>query len=251
MLVGPGLSAKYMYNGLKNEYNIIRVIRASGIPGGRKKFIKKRVKRLGYWTVFGQILFKLFCVRALNFFSKARVKELQRQLNLSDTDFTEDILIDVPSVNSDECLETLRNIDPDIIIVNGTTIITKRILDGVKATFVNTHVGITPKYRGVHGGYWALVNDDQENCGVTVHLVDTGIDTGGILYQGIIHATKKDNFTTYPYLQIAEGINLMKQALNDIINDTISPKKGGKESKLWYHPTIWNYLYIVITKGVK
>ena len=35
------------------------------------------------------------------------------------------------------------------------------MLQSVEAIFVNTHVGITPKYRGVHGGYWSLVKNDK------------------------------------------------------------------------------------------
>lgn len=251
MLVGHGPSARYVYNGLKAEFSISHVVRAGGAPGGRKKFVKRRIKRLGYWKVFGQILFKIGIVKPLTYFSKNRVGELKNKLQLSDELYPSDVLIDVPYVNSAECLDILKEIDPDIIIVNGTDIISKKILNGVKATFVNTHVGITPKYRGVHGGYWALAGNDKENCGVTVHLVDAGIDTGGILYQGIITPTKKDNFITYPLLQVSEGILLMKKALNDIINNTVNPQKGGADSKLWYHPTIWKYLYVRLTKGVK
>ena len=251
MLVGPGPSAKYVYNGLKSEFEINHVIRAVGAPGGRSKFIKRRIKRLGYWTVFGQILFKLAIVKPLQLFSKKRVSQLKDDLKLSDAFYPAEVLIDVPHVNSDVCLSTLQDIDPDIIIVNGTEIIAKKILNGVRAKFVNTHVGITPKYRGVHGGYWALANNDKENCGVTVHLVDTGIDTGGILYQGIITPDRKDNFITYPLLQVAEGIRLMKLAITDISNNEITVKQGGDESKLWYHPTIWKYLYLRIIKGVK
>lgn len=251
MLVGYGPSGKYVYNGLREDFDILHVIRAGGAPGGRLKFVKRRIKRLGYWEVFGQILFKLCCVRPMSYFSKKRVKETKKELGLSEEMFPEDVLKEVPHVNSQECLHLLQKIDPYIIIVNGTEIISKKILNGVNATFVNTHVGITPKYRGVHGGYWALACDDAENCGVTVHLVDPGIDTGGILYQGIVHPSKKDNFITYPLLQGAKGIELMKKALNDILNGTVQPKKGGTESRLWYHPTIWKYLYVRITKGVK
>ncbi len=45
------------------------------------------------------------------------------------------------------------------------------------------HAGITLRYRGVHGGYWALAEQHPEWVGTTVHLVDPGIDTGGILAQ--------------------------------------------------------------------
>ena len=251
MLAGEGASTWFMYNGLKDTYNIQHVVIPGPNPGGMKKFLQRRVKRLGYWEVFGQVLFQGLCLKPLNFISKKRVAEIKDQLKLSDVKAKENVIINVPSVNSDVCLETLQKLDADIIIVNGTSIISKKILNGVRATFINTHVGITPKYRGVHGGYWALANNDNENCGVTVHLVDAGIDTGGILYQGVIETTKKDSFITYPYLQIAEGVTCMKKALHDALNDTLSPTTKDLESKLWYHPTIWRYLWTWMSKGVK
>src|SRR5690606_24425483 len=92
----------------------------------------------------------------------------------------------VPSVNATQCIDLVQKIEPDIVVVNGTRIISKKVLDAVPVSFINTHVGITPKYRGVHGAYWALACGDTDNCGVTVHLVDKGIDTGGILKQAVI-----------------------------------------------------------------
>ena len=65
--------------------------------------------------------------------------------------------------------------------------------------------GITPLYRGVHGAYWALAEGRRDLCGVTVHRVDAGIDTGEVLAQVLIDPTPQDNFVTYPWLQVAEG----------------------------------------------
>ncbi|MBT8308957.1 MAG: formyl transferase [Flavobacteriaceae bacterium] len=251
MLVGGGTSSRWMYNGIKDDFEISNIVVVGPPPGGMKKFLMRRVKRLGYWQVFGQILFQAGYLKILNALSKKRISEIKAEFGISEEPLPEDLIINVPWVNSDECLKTLNDLNPDIIIVNGTSLIFKKILNGVNATFVNTHVGITPKYRGVHGGYWSLASDDKENCGVTVHLVDPGIDTGGILHQGFIEVTKKDNFATYPMIQTAEGIKMMKLALNDIINDNVNPKKGTEESKLWYHPTLWRYLWTWMTKGVK
>lgn len=141
--------------------------------------------------------------------------------------------------------------NPDVVIVNGTRIIAGKILNCVDSVFVNTHAGITPKYRGVHGAYWALANDDYENCGVTVHLVDTGIDTGGILRQKNIEIKGSDNFTTYTLLQIAEGIDLMRESLSDILTNNISLLNVRGRSELWSHPTIWGYLFLRLARGVK
>src|SRR5690606_14172589 len=120
-------------------------------------------------------------------------------------------------------------------------IISKRILNAIDGVFINTHAGITPLYRGVHGAYWSKVHHDG-HCGVSVHLVDAGIDTGGILFQDVIETTTKDNFVSYQYLQMAKGAELMKLALHDILNSGPKVIKNNLESKIWSHPTLWFYL---------
>ena len=251
MLVGPGPSSKAMYNGLKDQFEIHKILMPGGKPGGRKRFLQRRVKRLGLFTVIGQVLFKVLVVPVLKRTSKNRTAEIIAEKGLSYQDFPEHLVKKLPHFNTARFRKYLQKLDPDIVIVNGTEIIPKRILECIDGTFVNTHVGITPKYRGVHGGYWALASGDPENCGVTVHLVDPGIDTGGILYQGTIQATSKDTFITYPYLQIAVGIDLMKKALSDVASGTVQTQKGPDESKLWYHPTLWTYLVNRVAKGVR
>src|SRR5438093_9923670 len=53
------------------------------------------------------------------------------------------------------------------VVVNGTRIISEAVLTASDAVFINMHAGITPKYRGVHGGYWALYNGDGEAASST------------------------------------------------------------------------------------
>ena len=117
---------------------------------------------------------------------------------------------------------------------------------------MNIHAGITPAYRGVHGLYWALVNDDAEQAGVTVHLVDKGIDTGDVLYQKKIEITSKDNFSTYPLIQLGEGILLLKKAIDDFLKDDLKAVEvNTSKSRLWYHPTLLFYLKSRILKNIK
>jgi len=249
MLIGGDHSSYAIYNALKEDYTITKVI-VDG-PINRKAFIKRRIKRLGLFRVIGQLAFQVIIQRFLKLVSKGRIQDIIQRYGIDYQEVEEGKLIQVDSVNSDECLRLLKELSADIIVVNGTRIISKKILNGVNSIFINTHTGITPKYRGVHGGYWAMVNDDLENCGVSVHLVDPGIDTGGILYQGTIDPIKKDNFVTYTYLQLGEGIELMKKALNAVEKDSLKVVTNSLESHLWYHPTIWLYLWKWISKGVK
>lgn len=46
---------------------------------------------------------------------------------------------------------------------------------------LNCHMGILPKYRGMDCTYWCSLNHDHNNIGFTVHLMDSGVDTGPIL----------------------------------------------------------------------
>ncbi len=250
MLVGPGQSTRILYHALKNDLRIEKVIIEERVS--RYKFLKRRAKKLGYWTVLGQVLFRLIVVPCLKAGSMKRVKEIKDHYGLTDSDIPESVTCRVASVNADETIAILKEINPDVVIVNGTRIISRNVLNSVPAKFINVHAGITPLYRGVHGAYWAIVQGDIKACGVTVHLVDARIDTGDVLEQAVIPFGKEDNFTTYPMLQLAVGIPLLKKAVRDALEDRIELKSGAEGvSRIWTHPTLWEYLRWRLSRGVK
>jgi methionyl-tRNA formyltransferase len=248
MLAGKGASTNILYHSLKNEYEIEAIILEDPVP--KKEFLKKRIKKLGVWKVSGQILFQAIA-KYLNLTSGKRKKEILNFYGLEDKELPSEKVIKLSSVNDPECILLLKKINPELVIVNGTRIISEEILNSLPAKFINIHAGITPKYRNVHGAYWALVDKDLENCGVTVHLVDPGIDTGQIIYQKKISISSEDNFSTYPFIQLAEGIILLKQALTDIFSNKVVFEKNNLESKIWHHPTITQYLYYRLVHKVK
>ncbi|BAF72476.1 formyl transferase [Sulfurovum sp. NBC37-1] len=248
MLAGKDESSNIMYHALKEDFDVVKVIVEA--PVSRKKLLKNRVKRLGYLKVFGQVLFILFN-KLLTKISVDRMEEIKKMYGLNDAPIDEKKAVRVESINDVKVIDLLQKYSPNAVMVNGTRIISKKILDAVDVPYLNTHAGITPKYRGVHGGYWALANDDAAHCGVTVHLVDTGVDTGDVLYQETIEVTDKDSFNTYPMLQLAKATPLMKQVLNDVEQRTLNPHKVDLPSKLWYHPTIWEYIFNYMKIRVK
>jgi len=249
MLAGQGESSTLMFNGIKDHFLIEQAIIEE--PVSRKQLLKWRAKRLGLMNVVGQIFFMAYNILWLKRKSRRRIIEIKREKNLDDNKIDENIISRVSSVNSKETIRLLKKYQPDVVVVNGTRIIKEKVLESVDALFVNTHAGITPKYRGAHGGYWALTENDPHHCGVTVHLIDTGIDTGGILYQDLIDMTDKDNFNTYPYLQLAAAIPLMNKAISDVADKTYEVRNVDLQSRLWSHPTILEYLKHRIMQGVK
>lgn len=251
LLAGQHDTTWFVYNALKDHFSIDKVILESG-GGSRKKFLQRRIKRLGYWVVAGQVLFVLLCSKWLRKEASKRIEDIKQKMDLDDREDKSSRVVPVTSVNSEICREELQKASPKVVIVNGTGIIGKKTLQCTDAIFINTHVGITPEYRGVHGGYWALACNDREHCGVTVHLVDTGIDTGNVLYQATVDPEPADNFMSYPYLQYGAAIPILKKAVQDALSGSLSPiKREGVSSKLWYHPTLWFYLHKRWFKGVR
>jgi methionyl-tRNA formyltransferase len=222
-------------------------------PASRAQLLRRRIKRLGLAHVAGQLAFMAF-QRIQQKVSKERIAEIIRAGGLDAQRAQENAMmrnemIRVPSVNSPECIGHLRRLQPQAILVVGTRIIAGDVLRAVGAPFINYHAGITPKYRGVHGGYWAKSEGDLGNFGVTVHLVDAGIDTGDVLYQARLAPTAKDNYSTYPYLQLVAALPLLQRAARDAVAGTLRPEKVDLPSHLWSHPTLWHYIKTGLRRG--
>lgn len=225
---------------LQRHHEISAVIVES--PVSRQKFLKRRIERLGWIRVTGQVLFQLF-TRFLAFESRHARAEIIAANNWDTTRPTEITRHCVTSVNHPRVRKLLQELNPTVIVINGTRILGKNLLESVSAPMINMHAGMTPMYRGVHGGYWALARDDEEHAGVTVHLVDSGIDTGDVLYQATIDVEAHDNFTTYPLLQIEAGLPWLVKAVSDAFAGNLQPRTVEGKSELFYHPTIWGYLW--------
>ena len=250
MLAGDGRSTRIIYHGLKDAVPISRVILELGMS--RVALVRHRRKALGAWRVFGQVLFMTLVVPLLKRAARKRDKELIASLHLDESPIDEALITRVPSVNSAEAIQALKQPDPGVVLVNGTRIIGKHVLQSVGCRFINMHAGITPMFRGVHGAYWALAEGQPDQCGVTVHLVDEGIDTGNILGQALIEPTDRDNFTTYQLLQTAAGLPILRNAIRAALEghvQALAPPEG--QSRLWSHPTLWEYLGRRIASGIK
>ena len=235
-------STNVVYNYLKKFFEIQAVVFEKPIP--RKKQFLNRAKRLGYFNAIGQVIFFLGIAPLIKRFSQKRKDEIFREYELDETGPPEHLIKRIRYANTEEGRSLLNQLDPDLIIVNGTRIISKKTLESVSSTFINIHTGITPAFRGVHGGYWAVAKGKKTLFGTTVHYVDAGVDTGGIIRQVFVDPPKQDNFYTYPYLQYATVLPELRQVVQSFVDGEKPPTKLPitDESFLWFHPTIFQWL---------
>lgn len=243
VLLGSDCDAtRIVYHALVDHLRIERVVLEQ--PVGRLQLVRRRLKRLGAARVAGMLGFQLGLAPWLRWQGRERIQEICEAYGLSTEPIPETEVERVKSCNSRAAIACLEGCGADAVLVNGTRILGARILREVGVPFVNTHAGVTPLYRGVHGGYWALAQRDPANFGVTVHRIDRGIDTGGILAQATVAPTPADTFATYPYLQLAAALPLLRRILPALAGGASLPEQAPPPgpSRLWYHPTLSQYL---------
>jgi folate-dependent phosphoribosylglycinamide formyltransferase PurN len=215
----------------------------------RKDFLERRIRKLGVLTVAGQIAFQAIAVPFLKKISAGRIAQIKAEFGLHTTPISGHVC---SSLNSQEAIDLVKTLDPACIVVAGTRILSREFLQSFRCPIINIHAGITPLYRGVHGAYWALAEKRPELCGVTVHRVDAGIDTGQVVEQETFKPSPEDNFVTYPWTQLGLGLRLLVKLLPDVIAGRVTACQPlATESKLWTHPTIWEYCWRRIVHGVK
>lgn len=249
VLIGrEGASTNILFQALA-DHHPVHVIHEE--PPPTRKLLRWRLKQVGLFRLMGQVLFHVGIALPLGRLSAGRRRAILKQVGALDLPPPPEKVSRTASVNSPDLLEQLKVLAPSLMVINGTRILTARTLGAIGIPVLNVHAGITPKYRGVHGGYWALVNKDEAHCGVTVHLVDAGIDTGGILHQALIHPSPKDNFTTYPVLQLVAGSKLLVKAVQEVLDGRYQVIKPTTTDRRWYHPTLWGYVWFRLSRKVR
>jgi methionyl-tRNA formyltransferase len=92
-----------------------------------------------------------------------------------------DLVREVPHINHPSVVALARELQPDLIAVFGTSLIRGELLRMGRLGMANLHGGLSPEYRGADCTFWALYNREPHKVGCTLHWIDAGIDTGGLI----------------------------------------------------------------------
>lgn len=103
-------------------------------------------------------------------------------------------------------------------------IINQKVIDGSGCPIFNLHISYLPYNRGAHPNFWSFY--DNTPSGVSIHLIDNGIDTGPIVKQKYVKFAESDDTFVKTYSVLIENIeNLFLEFLPSLLNDTWTAKK--------------------------
>jgi methionyl-tRNA formyltransferase len=218
-------------------------------PESKKEIFTRRKKSLGTVQAFGQMA-TMALAKLVRRAAERRTAEICRLFNANPHFNPEVSVTTVRSINSPETLDMVRQTNPGAIVLVSTRLMKAQMLDALDMPVLNLHAGINPAFRGQMGGYWALANGDIENFGATVHLVDSGTDTGATLYQVRPTPSKSDFISTYPLLLTAAAQDITCQAVNDALQGRLHPISSSGPSALHFPPTLWRWLWNGASRGI-
>ncbi len=82
-------------------------------------------------------------------------------------------------LDSADAIAAIKALDPVLGIHAGAGLLRRPLIDAFRLGVLNAHMGLLPAYRGMNVAEWAAFEGAPVGC--TVHLIDSGIDTGPIL----------------------------------------------------------------------
>jgi len=89
--------------------------------------------------------------------------------------------------------ENIEHFDPDLIVLAGfMRILPPSFIERFSPKIINTHPSLLPMFPGAHAVRDALAAGARET-GVTIHVVDKGVDTGPIIAQKTVTVMPADD----------------------------------------------------------
>ena len=107
-----------------------------------------------------------------------------------------------------------------------------KLIKSIRGFAINQHAGFSPQYKGSNTINWALYHRKLDFIGSTIHIIDSGADSGLIFRRSNVVIQNDDTLNTIFNRTVALGNELMIEVINEIIdNDYIrifqQPKYSG------------------------
>jgi hypothetical protein len=133
----------------------------------------------------------------------------------------------------------LRRLAPDVLVLVGAPIVPAALLAVPRLGTVNAHYGLLPAYRGMNVTEWSVLRGDP--VGVSVHLVEEGIDTGPILLRQEIAIARAETFASLRRKHQDVAADLLVRACLQLLDGAARPEpQAPADGRQYYrmHPAL-------------
>lgn len=111
-------------------------------------------------------------------------------------------------------------------------IVKPEVLSYLEGNAINTHPSILPLNKGWQPIFFSVLNHNK--VGVSIHLIDEGLDTGDLLLQDEIFTSQEDTLRTLHYVCRRTIVYLLSKNWKKIVNKQITPMKQNFKGTYFY-----------------
>ena len=219
------LAIDYFFRRTCVQHKVVACVLFNASPyGKRESFIAKAYKT---YCIFGLYFFLSYSlIYLVNRLNNRDVRSVLAKHDIKIVELTGD-------VNSEDSLAVLRNYEPDLFVsIAGNQIFKPKLFNLPRYGTVNLHTALLPKYRGLLPSFW-VIHNQEKYTGVSVFLVDEGIDSGPIIVQ------KKINITGMSQLELIRitkimGMDAIIEAIDLLSKGNVKFIENKKEEATYY-----------------
>ncbi len=108
------------------------------------------------------------------------------------TGHAEEIVVSWDWLNSDQVIDYIKSINPDIALIFGCGMIRGELAEALPELTINLHLGLSPRYRGAATLFWPFYFLEPQWAGCTFHKIINEPDAGDILHQCVPELARGD-----------------------------------------------------------
>jgi methionyl-tRNA formyltransferase len=153
-------------------------------------------------------------------------------------------IIRVADINDPATETTLDSHRPDIVCVNGTQLIRRRLRERAARLplgMVNLHTGLSPYARGGNCNLFMLLERHPELVGITVHHIDGDIDGGDIIISDRPNLSPQDTYEMIDLKTFRLGNDRMIDAVRRLATGSADRVPQWTKGKLFLRRTGYFY----------
>lgn len=133
----------------------------------------------------------------------------------------------------DEALAEQQFTSSYAILIDFGIIISRRAIDMFPRGIINSHFSLLPKLRGADPISWAIANGDKKT-GVSLMLVDEGMDTGKLLTSRSVPVSKHETTPELTERLITLSDTLIQEYVPQYLEGTLLPKNQPHPDRATY-----------------
>jgi methionyl-tRNA formyltransferase len=145
-------------------------------------------------------------------------------------------VVQLPSYRSAEAVARLADLRPDVMVVAAFgQILPQAVLDIPRLGCLNIHPSLLPRFRGASPVVAAILSGD-EFTGVSIMLLDAGMDTGPVLVRAAVPVAPQDSTGSLGDKLSQVAARLLQEALTGWLRREIIPRPQNEAEATYTAP---------------